>query len=89
MRARRALLYMPGDDPHKIRKATGLGVDCICMDLEDAVAANRKGKARQSVAQALQELDFGQSERLVRINAIGTGLELDDLLEFRIQQGWA
>ena len=41
MRARRALLYMPGDDLHKIRKATTLNVDCICMDMEDGVALNR------------------------------------------------
>ena len=79
MHARRALLYMPGDDLHKIRKATTLGVDCICMDMEDGVAFNRKVEARQTIRQALQELDFGASERLVRINALGSGLEQDDL----------
>jgi citrate lyase beta subunit len=79
MRARRALLYMPGDDRHKIQKAISLDVDCICMDMEDGVAINRKMEARQSIAQALQEFDFGRSERLVRINAIGSGLEQDDL----------
>jgi len=44
MRARRALLYMPGDDRHKIEKALTLDVDCICMDMEDGVALNRKPK---------------------------------------------
>jgi len=29
---------MPGDDRRKIEKATTLGVDCICMDMEDGVA---------------------------------------------------
>ncbi len=38
MHSRRALLYMPGDDRRKIEKATTLGVDCICMDMEDGVA---------------------------------------------------
>jgi hypothetical protein len=33
MHSRRALLYMPGNDWHKINKALGLGVDCICMDM--------------------------------------------------------
>lgn len=80
MRARRALLYMPGDDLHKIRKAITLGVDCICMDMEDGVAVNRKTEARDTIANALQSLDFGRSERLARINAVGSGLELDDLL---------
>jgi citrate lyase beta subunit len=79
MRARRALLYMPGDDRHKIEKALTLGVDCICMDMEDGTAINRKAEARAAIAKALQELDFGSSEKLARINGVGTGLEADDL----------
>lgn len=79
MRSRRALLYMPGDQWGKITKALTLGVDCICMDMEDGTAANRKTEARASIARALQELDFGPSEKLARINGIGTGLEADDL----------
>lgn len=70
---------MPGDDLHKIRKALTLDVDCICMDMEDGVALNRKAEARQVIAGALGELDFGRSERMVRINAIGSGLEEADL----------
>src|SRR5512147_1145392 len=80
MRARRALLYMPGDDMRKIQKATTLGVDCICMDMEDGVAMNRKAEARAAIARALQELDFGKSEKLARINAVGSGMEKEDLL---------
>lgn len=70
---------MPGDDRHKIEKATTLGVDCICMDIEDGVAASRKGAARETIAAALDELDFGAAEVLVRINPIGSGLERADL----------
>jgi citrate lyase beta subunit len=79
MRARRALLYMPGDDLHKIQKAITLDVDCVCMDMEDGVAANRKAEARSTIASALSKLDFSRSERLVRINPVGSGLEQDDL----------
>jgi citrate lyase beta subunit len=79
MHSRRALLYMPGDDRHKIEKALTLQVDSICMDLEDGVAPNRKILARRVIASALQELDFSTSERLVRINAIGSGLEQQDI----------
>jgi citrate lyase beta subunit len=79
MRARRALLYVPGDDLYKIEKAISLGVDCICMDLEDGVAPNQKEEARTTIRQALQTLDFGTSEYLVRINPVGSGLELSDL----------
>jgi citrate lyase beta subunit len=70
---------MPGDDLRKIRKATTLDVDCVCMDMEDGVALNRKAEARHTIAEALQTLDFGRSERLARINAIGSGLEAEDL----------
>lgn len=79
MHSRRALLYMPGDDRHKIEKALTLDVDCICMDMEDGVAFNRKEVARRTIALALQELDFGRSERLARINPIGSGFEEPDL----------
>ncbi len=79
MHSRRALLYMPGDDRHKIEKALTLGVDCICMDMEDGVAINKKAEARATIAKALQELDFSKSEKLARINAVGSGLEKDDI----------
>ena len=79
MRARRALLYMPGDEMNKIRKATTLGVDCICMDMEDGVAVNRKTVARETIVEALRTLDFGRAERLVRINPVGSGLEAEDI----------
>ncbi len=79
MHSRRALLYMPGDDWKKITKALTLGVDCICKDMEDGVAASRKVEARATIARALQELDFGRSEKLARINSVGSGLEREDI----------
>ena len=45
-RIRRALLFMPGDDRHKIEKGAASGVDSIIMDLEDGVALNNKPAAR-------------------------------------------
>lgn len=79
MHSRRALLYVPGDDRRKIEKAASLDVDCICMDMEDGVALSRKSQARASIASALSEINFGQSEKLVRINPVGSGLEKNDL----------
>jgi citrate lyase subunit beta-like protein len=38
MHSRRALLYVPGSDLHKIEKAAALEVDCVALDLEDGVA---------------------------------------------------
>jgi citrate lyase beta subunit len=64
---------------HKIKKAAALSVDSICMDMEDGVALNRKDEARATIVSALESLDFGASERLARINPVGSGLEADDL----------
>ena len=81
MKLRRALLYTPGDSRPKIEKALSLGADTICMDMEDGTAYNRKEKARKAIAIALKDFDFGNSEKLIRINGVGTGLEEDDLAE--------
>jgi citrate lyase subunit beta-like protein len=79
MHSRRALLYMPGDNWKMITKSITLGVDSICMDMEDATAINKKAEARATIARALQELDFGKSEKLARINSVGSGWEKDDI----------
>ena len=70
---RRALLFMPGDSRRKIEKGAAMDVDSIIMDLEDAIALNQKDIARESVREALREVDFGRSEALVRINQIIPG----------------
>ena len=67
-RIRRSMLYMPGDSLRKISKAAQLEVDSIVMDLEDGVAPNQKAEARRVSAEALHTLDFGRSERLIRLN---------------------
>lgn len=79
MHSRRALLYVPGSDLHKIEKAAALDVDCVVMDLEDGVAENRKDEARQIIAAALREINFGNSERIVRVNSFATGRTEEDL----------
>ncbi|RMF80294.1 MAG: CoA ester lyase [Chloroflexi bacterium] len=76
---RRALLFMPGDDRHKIEKGAALNVDAVIMDLEDGVALNHKAAARQTIVEALHEVDFGHTERLVRVNPVGSGFDVDDL----------
>ncbi len=79
MHSRRALLYMPGDNWKMITKSITLGVDSICMDMEDGTAVNKKADARAMIAKALGELDFGESEKLARINSVGSGWEKDDI----------
>jgi citrate lyase beta subunit len=72
---------MPGDSARKIEKATQLDADSVVMDLEDAVAPANKALARQTVRAALQTLDFGRRERLVRVNAWQTPFFADDVAE--------
>lgn len=80
MRARRALLYVPGDDRHKMMKASTLGADCVCLDLEDGVAFNHKELARKTVLEGLDTINFSGSEVLVRVNGLSSGLTASDLV---------
>lgn len=77
--ARRCLLFVPGDSRRKLEKATGLNADSLIFDLEDAVPIQQKREARQTVHGAIATLDFGQSERLVRVNALKTPYFQDDI----------
>ncbi len=78
-RARRCLLFMPGDDLHKIAKGAALAPDAVIMDIEDGTALNRKQAARDTIRAALASVAFGRTEKLVRVNAPDTGWTRDDI----------
>jgi citrate lyase beta subunit len=67
---RRALLYIPSDDWHKIDKAARLGGECICIDTDESVTLNRKDVVSWTIAAEWGELDFGWVEKLVHINPV-------------------
>lgn len=46
-------LYVPGDRPEVMTKALSCGADVVIVDLEDAVAPDRKEYARDAVAEFL------------------------------------
>jgi citrate lyase subunit beta / citryl-CoA lyase len=75
----RSLLFVPGDSERKFEKARGCGADGLILDLEDAVAPGRKSDARTLVANMLKEAQPRRWTFWVRINALDTGLALDDL----------
>ncbi len=70
---RRTRLYVPGNNPHLIENCYLYGADCLIFDLEDSVAPDRKLEARILVKQALQTLDLGKVEKMVRINTLAEG----------------
>jgi citrate lyase beta subunit len=74
-------LFMPGDGRRKIEKGAALDVDAVIMDLEDGVALSNKPAARAVTAAALREVDFGRTERLVRLNPVDSLFFDDDLAE--------
>ncbi len=67
---------VPGDKPRAIAKARTLGADLLILDLEDAVAPERKAAARENVCAALRE-GF-DCPVLVRLNGPGTIWEQAD-----------
>ncbi|MFF9766570.1 HpcH/HpaI aldolase/citrate lyase family protein [Streptomyces sp. NPDC053086] len=48
-------LYVPGDRPHVVAKALAAGADVVVIDLEDAVAPDRKECARAATAELLTQ----------------------------------
>ncbi|KAG0034528.1 hypothetical protein BGZ81_004342 [Podila clonocystis] len=78
-RIRRSIFYVPGSDERKLKSSLSLAADCLVYDLEDGVAHNRKNIAREMVFDALEASEHRKAEKAVRINAVGSGLEFDDL----------
>ncbi|MCV2888045.1 HpcH/HpaI aldolase/citrate lyase family protein [Ruegeria aquimaris] len=68
----RSVLYIPGSKERALDKARSLPVDAIIFDLEDAVAADEKDNARETLKVALAEGGYGQKVRIVRINGLDT-----------------
>ena len=68
----RSVLYIPGSKERALEKAKTLPVDAIIFDLEDAVAADEKPNARQTLAASLRAGGYGDRFKIVRINALDT-----------------
>ncbi|TCO78141.1 citrate lyase subunit beta/citryl-CoA lyase [Plasticicumulans lactativorans] len=78
-RLRRSVLYMPGANARALDKARALTVDALIFDLEDAVAPEAKGLAREQVVAALGRGGYAPREAIVRVNALGTPWGHDDI----------
>lgn len=79
IRPRRSHLFMPGSNPRALEKARTVPADGIILDLEDAVAPDAKGTARDAIAQTLAAGGFGKREVIIRINALDSPWWIDDV----------
>ncbi|WP_369245932.1 CoA ester lyase [Streptomyces sp. R41] len=70
-------LYVPGDRPEVVVKALASGADVVLVDLEDAVAPDRKEYARAATADLLSEPPPVPVH--VRVNALDSPLAETDL----------
>ena len=75
----RSLLFVPGDSERKFAKAQTTGADALILDLEDSVAPSAKAGARDRVSRLLDDRSPRAWSFFVRVNALDTGLALDDL----------
>lgn len=72
-----SLLFCPATAEVRVRKIPQLGADAVAIDLEDAVASDRKVDARDLVPSLLEE--FGGMGAYVRVNNVRSGLAEGDV----------
>lgn len=65
-------MFVPGNNAAMMSDAHIYGADSLMFDLEDAVASAEKDAARLLVYHALKEVDYGDTELVVRINPLST-----------------
>ena len=73
------MMFVPGNNPGMMADAHIYGPDSIMLDLEDSVTLAEKDAARLLVYHALQSVDYGQTEMVVRINPLSTPFGRKDI----------
>lgn len=77
----RSLLFVPATREDRFARAIATGADAVCLDLEDAVAAQDKVSARAAVARLLSRPRDTRCAVGVRINPLASEWAQDDLAE--------
>ena len=76
----RTYLFVPGNRPARFAKALASGADAVVLDLEDAVADDSKGAARDAIADWAAPAAAADRHRVVvRINHAASNHFADDL----------
>jgi citrate lyase subunit beta/citryl-CoA lyase len=66
------MMFVPGNNPGLMADAHIYGPDALMFDLEDSVKLSEKDSARFLVYQALKTIDYGDIEKVVRVNPLNT-----------------
>jgi citrate lyase subunit beta/citryl-CoA lyase len=74
----RSLLFVPADNERKLEKSKSSRADALILDLEDAVAADRRPQARGLMQEYVKSAK-GAASLWVRINPVGSDDYRDDL----------
>ncbi len=83
MRLRRSELAVPASNPRMVEKSASSSADLVFLDLEDAVSPDKKEGARQIAIDGLNDLDWGNKVRSVRVNDHTTRWAVDDVISLR------
>lgn len=75
----RSFLFVPADSERKLARAKSSPADALILDLEDAVAADRRSAARGLAREYLASEAKGASSLWVRINPVGSPDYEEDL----------
>jgi citrate lyase beta subunit len=79
----RCMLFVPALAPERFAKALASGADAVCIDLEDAIAPNRKEEARETLIAYLSGRDGPDARIWLRVNPVETELGQSDLAALR------
>jgi citrate lyase beta subunit len=78
----RSLLFAPGSDERKLRRALESGADAMTADLEDAVSVAEKASARKLASRLLSDTESA-TLKTIRVNGADSPFFPDDLAAIR------
>ncbi|AMB99734.1 citrate lyase subunit beta [Aerococcus urinaehominis] len=76
---RRTMMFLNAQRASLVKDPYVYGPDCVILDLEDAVSINEKDSARIQLYNTLMDLDYGETEIWVRINALDSPYYEEDI----------
>ncbi len=80
VRLRRSVLSVPAINPRALAKVPDLDCDVVIFDLEDSVAPEKKGEARENLRRFFADMSpLHGKECVIRINGHDTGFADDDM----------